>query len=600
MFKALARFVNSITIYNKLLLSYFVVVAIPVLLVGVMLTQSLREMALDNAIRRSMESVEKIRNRTNEIIRTPINISNEILLDKKLRRIVNTEYEFTYEVVKAYSEYTDFKDYLRLNKVISGIQFYTKNATMLNNWEFFYEDDQISSKAWFQDAMNAKGRIEWRYLSNETIGGGFMISLIRKIAFYGDSNYGMLVIGIDPAVFQTMLSEEPFETMLITDDGFVAAAKKMDLVGKTVDELNLNVMEEGLQGQSVIENEIVYNGKPSKVIVNHYLPDASQSGFKIVSIIPVQSIVHEANRISIFSFTIISISILIAVILILVFSNTLGRRLKKLSKEIKKVALGNLSAFSEMEGKDEIGQLSRQFNSMVSSIRDLMEEVSTANLQMNQLIDKQKEIKLKMLASQINPHFLFNTLETIRMKAHIRKELEIAHVVMLLGKLIRKNLEFGNDKIPLAEELENVQGYLSIQKFRYGDRLNFHVDVQKRAMSFKIFPLILQPLVENAVIHGLECKEDPCTIRIHVHFVDRRLQISVIDDGNGMESEQLERVVHTLNEPDEETQTHIGLRNVHQRIRLSDGEEYGLWIESVSGKGTRVTLHLKVEGEGYV
>ncbi|NQX59972.1 cache domain-containing sensor histidine kinase [Paenibacillus qinlingensis] len=600
MLQVLARFLNSITIYNKLLLSYFVVVAIPVLLVGIMLTQSLREMALDNAIRMSMESVEKIRNRTNEIMKTPINISNEILLDKTLRTIVNTDYEFTYEVVKAYSEYTDFKDYMRLNKVISGIQFYTKNATMLNNWEFFYEDEQTSSKAWFQEALNAKGRIEWRYLKNETFGGGYMISLIRKIGFYGDSNYGMLVIGIDPAVFQSMLSQEPFETMLITADGFVAASKNTDLVGETVAELHLNVMEAERQGKSVLEYETVYKGEPSKVIVNNYLPDASQSGFKIVSIIPVQTIVHEANRIRLFSFTITSISMLIAVILILVFSNTLGRRLKRLSKEIKKVALGNLSAFSEMEGKDEIGQLSRQFNSMVSSIRDLMEEVSTANLQKNQLIVKQKEIKLKMLASQINPHFLFNTLETIRMKAHIRRELEIAHVVMLLGKLMRKNLEFGNDKIPLAEELENVNGYLAIQKFRYGDRLNFHMDVHEGAMSFKIFPLILQPLVENAVIHGLECKEDPGTIRIHVNFVDWQLEISVVDDGIGMEPEQLDHVVHTLNEPEEGSQTHIGLRNVHQRIRLSDGEEYGLGIESVSGKGTRVTLRLKMEGEEYV
>lgn len=595
MLSKIARIANNIPIHNKLIMTYFLVVAIPVLLVGVMLTNALRQLALDGAIRQSTESVEKIRKRTVEIMKVPIYISNEILVDNRLRKIVNTQYETTYDVVKAYSEYRDFEKYANANQEISNIRFYTKNATMLDNWEFFQEDESFSSRSEFQEALAAKGRIVWHYMPNETMGSGNEISLIRKIAYYADNSYGVLVVGVDPDVLNEMLREEPFETMLLTDDGYVAAAKDAKLVGHTVEQLQLNLdaVENANAGKSEFETE--YDGKPSKIIVETYVPSSSLNGFKIISVIPVDTIVRDANRISTFSFLIIAASMAIAIVLILIFSNTLGRRIRRLSKEIKKLALGNFSAFSTIEGDDEFGQLSRHFNAMVGSIRSLMEEVAVANQQKNLLVVKQKEIKLKMLASQINPHFLFNTLETIRMKAHIRNEREIAHVVMLLGKLMRKNLELSGEKVPLAEEVERIRGYLEIQRFRYGERLNFTIDISEETLKTSIYPLLLQPLVENAIVHGLENKEEGGTVAVSARLRDGNLFLHVQDDGVGMTEEKARQVVNQLNVPEADAETRIGLRNVHQRIRLSYGEDYGIRIESEAGVGTRVWIIMPAE-----
>lgn len=597
MLSRMARFQHNIPIRTKLMITYCVVVAIPVLLVGAMLTHALRQMALDNATRQSADSVEKIRKRAEEIMKIPIYISNEILADNRLRKIINTRYQSTIEVVKAYSEYTDFKDYTRLNKELSGIRFYTKNATLLDNWEFFQEDGSFASRPEFKEALAAKGRIVWHSIPNETKQGEYELSLIRKIAFYADNSYGILVIGIDPDVWRKMLSEEPFDTMLVTDDGRVAAARSADRVGRTLEELRLDLKA---ADQGATEFETVYDGAPSKVIVDSYLPGASLNGFRIVSIVPIDVIVKDAKRISLFSFLIISASLLIAAVLILIFTNTLGRRIRRLNKEIKKVALGNLYAFSSIEGNDEFGQLSRHFNVMVGSIRNLMEEVAHANRQKNLLLVKQKEIKLKMLASQINPHFLFNTLETIRMKVHVRHDPEIAHVVMLLGKLMRRNLELTGDKIPLSEEIERVRGYLEIQKFRYGDRLRFEIEIEEEAMTVGIFPLLLQPIVENAIVHGLETKEEDGTVAVRGELSGGVLRLSVKDNGIGMSDERLRQVAGSLNAPDEEEGARIGLRNVHQRIRISFGENYGVRIESESGVGTHVWMTLPAEVDDHV
>lgn len=601
MLARLMKAANNINIQNKLIITYLVVVAVPVMLVGLALTHSLREMALNGAIRQSSDSVENIKKRTAEILRVPIDISNQIFIDKKLRKLVNTRYESTFDVVKAYSEFTDFKDYVRLYKEISSIRMYTKNDTMLNNWEFFHETDEISESGWYRQALTAQGRMGWHYIDDETKGNRFELSLVRKIAYQNDKSYGMLVIGIDMNVIQSLLDLEPFETMIITDDGLVAASNNDILIGKSIEQLQYSLASNKPRSGTF---EAVYDGKPSKVIIERYEPESSHNGIWIVSVFPIEAIVRDANQISKVSLLIMMASMLLAFVLILVFSNILGRRLRRLSKEIKKVASGNFRVSSSLDGEDEIGQVSRQFNRMVDSIRSLMDEVQTANEQKNQLIIKQKEIKLKMLASQINPHFLFNTLETIRMKAHNNGEGEIASAVLLLGKLMRKSLERSNEKVPLSEEIERVKCYLEIQKFRFGDRLTFHLNIESNVMRKLVFPFILQPIVENAVIHGLECKEGAGTVTVIGKETDGMLSIVVVDNGVGIQEDRLRQIAKRLSDPEDrdgnETESRIGLRNVHQRIQLSYGKEYGLSIESIKGTGTVVAITMPAEEDSRV
>jgi two-component system sensor histidine kinase YesM len=238
---------------------------------------------------------------------------------------------------------------------------------------------------------------------------------------------------------------------------------------------------------------------------------------------------------------------------------------------------------------------------MMHSIRDLMEEVRESNEQQNLLKIKQKEIKLRMMASQINPHFLFNALESIRMKAHMNKQTEIAQTVKLLGTLMRKNLEIGGSSIKLDDEIEIVRCYLEIQRFRFGDRLGFELDIEPSSLQVRVPPLIVQPLVENAVVHGLESKEEGGCVVIRTTMSDDgiRLIIEISDNGEGMSEERLKQLMESLDDMEDREGYRIGMRNVHQRLKLTYGEEYALSLESTPDEGTHIRLTLPAGREEW-
>ena len=198
-----------------------------------------------------------------------------------------------------------------------------------------------------------------------------------------------------------------------------------------------------------------------------------------------------------------------------------------------------------------------------------------------------------MLASQINPHFLFNTLETIRMQAHCKGEKEIAHVTKLLARIMRRNLETGNELVKLGAEIELVNDYLDIERFRYGDKIHYNINYQDDDVAdYMVLPLLIQPVVENAIVHGLESKQGEGSVNIEIYKDGGLLKIIVQDDGVGMSEGELNKVLSALNEIDDMPGYRIGLRNVHQRIKLFYGENYGLKIYSEVGKGTRVEILL--------
>ncbi|MDQ0901875.1 MULTISPECIES: sensor histidine kinase [unclassified Paenibacillus] len=593
MLQTLIKKTNNIRIKNKIILAFILVGIIPVLIVSVYLTREFRQTVLNDAIGQTSNNVEKISNRASDILRVPIEISNKLVINQRLERIVNTEYHSVYDVVSAYKDFSDFDDFTKLYKEVTNIRFYTTNPTTLNNWNFIQPTDTIIQSFWYQEAMNKKmDRNSWYAIEDETKNNVTYLSLVRKIYFPNYRSSGVLVVNVNPGELQSIVSKELFDTMIFDSRGSIVAAKNTDWVGKNVSELDfakdfLNKPEGTYQTR--------FNGQDSKMLIQDLIPALSDSGLRIVSVFTVASIVGKANQISYMGLSITLISLVIVFVLIFFLSKMLTSRMLHLNRQINKVALGDLNATSEIDGQDEIGMLSRQFNNMVRSINELMDEVHHSNRVNNQLELRQKEIKLKMMASQINPHFLFNALESIRMKAHLKGETEISGIVRTLGKLMRKKLEIMGSLIPLKDELEMVRGYLDIQKFRFGDRLNYEIHMAPEASMIKITPLIIQPIVENAVVHGLESIENNGVVRIYASVREAHLQIEVTDNGMGMSSQRLLEIEQTMQDTEDKEEHRIGMRNVHQRLNLMYGEAYGLSINTNEGKGTRITFSIPIK-----
>ncbi len=210
--------------------------------------------------------------------------------------------------------------------------------------------------------------------------------------------------------------------------------------------------------------------------------------------------------------------------------------------------------------------------------------------------NEQQLMEFKMLASQINPHFLYNTLETIRMKALTEGNPEVANAIKLLGKSLRYVLENnGSNATTLKNELTHVEIYLIIQKLRFSERVNYEINVAEdvNADSVEILPLFLQPIVENAIVHGLEEAERFGLVQINVSQQDDELLfIEVKDNGMGMDEETLAALNRKLSMPNRRFTSSIGLYNIAQRIRLFYGDRYSMKVESKEGAGTKVTLTL--------
>ncbi|SFJ68167.1 two-component system, sensor histidine kinase YesM [Paenibacillus sp. UNC496MF] len=590
------RGINDMKLRTKLVLSFIFAAFVPVLIVGVFLTGELQNMALDNALEQTANNVDRVKKRTGEVINVSYDISYRMSNDSRLETLANRHYESVYEVVKAYKDYPDIKDYIRLYKDISNIRLYVNNRTLLNNWEFLQPTKATIDSDWYQRALTSSGLAAWYYMKDER-DNRYYLSLVRKIDFLTQHTSGVLVINVSSDKLNGILSQEPFETMIVDGNDRIVAANRPGRIGSTLASISYDPKVIAAKSGSF---KALVDGKSSQIQIEPLVPESSLNDLRIISVFSYDDIMKEPNRIIRLALTVILVSLAVAIMLVYGFSAMLSKRMMRLSKYMTKVGTGNLDVALEIDGKDEIGQLSRQFNGMVASINGLIVELQDSNRQKVELQSRQNEIKFKMMASQINPHFLFNALESIRMKAHLKGERDISNVVRLLGKMMRKNLEAGSRTVLLRHEIDLVRCYLDIQKFRYEDRLRYELRIDPDVQDVPILPLIVQPLVENAVIHGLENREAGGCVRITAAAGGGRIEIEVADDGEGMPREKLDALNRSLDETEEREGNRIGLRNVHMRLKLMYGQDCGLRIRSEAGVGTSVHFSIPMEAKDDV
>ena len=284
-----------------------------------------------------------------------------------------------------------------------------------------------------------------------------------------------------------------------------------------------------------------------------------------------------------------SIYVLVALGLIavaLVISSEIARNItfpiQKLRDSMKRVQKGDFSAAEiEVYSDNEIGSLTRSFNVMTHKIQDLMAQ----NIQEQ---EQKRKIELKALQSQINPHFLYNTLDSIIWMAEGKKNEEVVLMTASLARLLRQSISIENELVTIGQEIEYVRSYLTIQKMRYKDKLEFEINVDPRITHAQIIRLVLQPIVENSIYHGLKYKESKGMLKVHGYELGERIIIDITDDGVGMDEETLKHIYdkHKVNYHS----NGVGVYNVQQRLVLYYGKEYGIIYHSEKGKGTTATV----------
>ncbi|WP_243299231.1 sensor histidine kinase [Bacillus litorisediminis] len=343
---------------------------------------------------------------------------------------------------------------------------------------------------------------------------------------------------------------------------------------------------EGIQVKNYTSLPI--NGTDYMMVYN----ESDYSGMKTVMLTPRSIVFSEVNRLRKVLFAVVIVGILISFLLGFILSKPLVQSIHKLRKAMDKVQKGNFSQRVEITSNDEIGQLGKGFNHMISEIDRLVSEVYKTSL-------REKEAELRALQSQMNPHFLYNTLESINMLAITKGNLEVSDMVTSLGKLMRYTIDNSAKIVTLKEELTFIQSYIAIQRVRMGDNLQYHEEIDASVLDVLIPKLVLQPLVENAIVHGLSNRGG--SISIQGNCEQSLLTIKVEDNGRGITHQrlaELKSLIENQQHTSSEKHNGIALSNVHERIQLLYGNQYGIEIGGGVEKGFIVKMTLPIQREG--
>lgn len=300
-------------------------------------------------------------------------------------------------------------------------------------------------------------------------------------------------------------------------------------------------------------------------------------GWKVLLYRPDQIVAEAGRNLIVITIGIIAACILISMLASVVFSRLIVRDIERLQQNMKSVEEGDMTIRVTSDAADEIGDLIRGFGSMIEKINHLIHEVYEGKL-------LQKQYEMRALQAQINPHFLYNSLSLINWKALEAGKEDISKLTLALSSFYRTSLNRGNNVLTMKQELENMKSYLEIQSCMHDDSFDVMLDIQEEILPYQTLNLLLQPLVENAIEHGIDLLEDrKGVIKITGRMDEEKIYLYVEDNGVGIEPELLASILEFKTRG-------YGVRNVNERIKLFYGEEYKLQIESEVGVGTRTTI----------
>jgi two-component system sensor histidine kinase YesM len=283
------------------------------------------------------------------------------------------------------------------------------------------------------------------------------------------------------------------------------------------------------------------------------------------------------------------LGILFASAFLLVQKKFIFDPLRNMLTEMNQFREGNLLPSFSYRSKDEIGQINSEVEEVFKRVNSLIHELYISKIYT-------QEAALKLLTSQINPHFLYNTLDSVHWKAVQNKDYEVSDQIEALSDLFRHMLSKGNDIVSLGQEITQLENYLSIMSFRYGSRLNCIIDINDCLKKVQLPKLLLQPLVENAIVHGIDQRIENGVISVSAKQDGPILRITVSDNGAGADAAEINRMLaENVDAVSGESHTVFALANINRRIKLRYGDDYGITFESKDGEGARVSLTIPFE-----
>ena len=491
-----------------------------------------------------------------------------------------------------------FSDTLLSRADISSIMIFGKKKMLLNRSMYTYQKVALdySKLDWYakavakpQDAIITGPNRHSFFDTDDEV-----ISLSREVQSYENGTFrGVILINLNmnkiTEICNSFQEKQENFICIINDKGELVYEQQNGRERFAFDEKE-NRQELNTALGKTKESCFRLNYRGEKYLVTR--TDMKTTGWTLVSMVPYKSVMAETMAISGVMILAVAITLIVTLLLLNRILTGVVKPLKKLEKYMVQVNPDNMDQRMEILTDDEIGHLSMKFNQMMDRIRNLKEQV------IEEQEDKRK-YELQALQAQINPHFLYNTLDSIIWMAETNDS-NIVAMTEALAKLFRISLNKGNEEISLERELEHVKNYLIIQSMRYADKFTYEISAEPGVERCRTIKLILQPIVENCIYHGIKKKRGTGKITIRAYRREQNLIIEVSDDGYGMPEEICRKILSDEIESENISGSGIGVKNVNERIQLRFGKKYGLSYSSEEGVGTTVTYVLPYNEGGSI
>lgn len=566
---------------------YVAALLIPVTAVGAILIVNAERMLNSHYIELLQSDNLRVRTLLSEVTTRTYNTSESICSDRGLQTLLTERYEDNTAFVRAVNGDSQLDSVIYSQDEIAAIQIYSDNPGVYDYKQFRRVTGEVSRQEWYRQAVSSSG-IYWVAMEENFASGSNNLCLVRSIVLPDSEYNAVLVIRLSDRYLRSKLNSDILDAVSLNNGGIVYSSGSSWYGRDQLVDIDYFDNYYRYSGTAEVDGKeyfaVLSTLKLYRTTSRLYVCSLSDSGYETIDSI-VQSYL-----------TILLLAIFIPGAIFLFFTSHFTGRIGLLREEMHKASTQDYDIITDFSGRDELTEAFEDLKVMVRAIQEKDAKMYEAELNEAELRNEQQIMEYKLLAGQINPHYLYNTLETIRMKALTAGDREVATAIKILGKTLRYVLEnTGTFSVTLGRELDYIENYLSIQKLRFGDRINYELQIQEglEVEHYQILPLLLQPVVENAVIHGLESTGKDGRIRVEITLEEEdRLLLAVSDNGQGMTPEELEELLSKLATPGLTLKSGIGLYNTNQRIRLYYGEDYGIRVESALGRGTKVSLLL--------
>lgn len=584
--------VNDIPLKFKFLIVYIVCLLIPIIVINVSFINKFSTIVQDREENNYKISLERTRVDIVTMFDGCVSASHSIYTDRTLYNILNRDFKNSQQYFEAYDSQlrNRLSVYTTAYDSMTDMEIYVDNPTISSGGAYYYIDSDVENTSWYRMLYNGRGSVfintylgYTKSLPKKRIQ---YISVLRKLDFYSLPGYEkkkILKVDINMEKLNNIFKrEKTYLTLYLLDQENNIVCSSASLYKyENVDSFDKYDSTKTIKKDSIVLETSLSNS-------------AYLDGWRLIGVSTGKRMQKSVMETLWFVLLLALIGIIISTIFIFIMANSYNYRLKKLSKHMNKFTDGKFELIEINEGKDEIGGVIRSFNLMASKINLLINDVYKLQLQKKDLELERVRAEINFLQSQMDPHFLFNTLNAILVVSTKNGYNAIIDIIKYLSKTLRRLLSWKDDLVTIQEEISFTEMYLKIEKFRFGDKIEYFIDIDESLMQIKIPKMSLQPLIENACKHGIQAITEVGIVKISAMASEGSLKISVEDNGSGIDNDTLKELINNI-KSDEEVNFNVGLRNVYRRLILYYGDNISFEIESEKNAGTKVCFTIPCE-----